>query len=458
MCGISPLFDELRIVKGCLVDDFPFRTDYDLEDLLSQYMCEPADDPENSCKQLVDSFIKPGSFTVEAKKGVAAFRGLPQTVYTNRQLPDNIIYDKAGNILLIIEVHSCFKDKSFHNSVKKTILGTIDLIRYYKGIDPNINKATGYTFPKFTSKYCVVQVVVDFKDFHFRYNLTCTPLADVKTKLLSALNANKQRFRPCFGKPVPKHVHFVKLSPKELYTFKHFCESTHLDPSDHIADIQQHRSQEALLLSCKGRMWKYPCKLVDALRLGNAPKCECVIDVVRWNSSRQEESYFTGAGWFHYPKVKHSPMVPDEAKDCIGDFVSKLCAALTTLHDTGYLHIDVRLENICFDENCTPVLVDLDRCTHKDEKIITSGMKPSIMYSDLEGVCNIDWKQVACILLWICGWKAQLKHNHDYHTQDQALVSHPIVKEHFFILLMEGMYCLYVRKVRNVYRYIRVIL
>ena len=123
-------------------------------------------------------------------------------MYSNQQVPDTIVYDKDGNILLIIEVHSCLKGKSFHNSVKKTILGTIDLIRYYKGIDPNITKATGYTFPKFTPKYCVVQVVVDFSNFNFRYNLTCIPLADVKTKLLSALNANHERFRPCFTKPV----------------------------------------------------------------------------------------------------------------------------------------------------------------------------------------------------------------------------------------------------------------
>lgn len=446
MCGVQPLFDELKLLKGCDIDSFDLPTDYDLGDILTNYSCPAAEDSETSCKKLVESFMNTSrGFTVEAKKAVAVFRELPQSIYSNREVPDVVVYDKAGNIILTIEVHSCVKKMSFNNIIKKTVLELIDIIRYYKGICSDITKCTGYTFPKFERKLCVVEVVVEFKNFMFVYELKCISLNDVKKNMLTAINGNQQRFEACFGKTVPKHVHFVKLSESELHTFRHFCNTTNLDASvmsqDMDIHVEQYASKEALLISCNERMWKFPSRRKDAERLNNPPQGDYVVPLKRWISVRRDEQFFTGKGWFHYPKVKHFPMVPSEAKACIADFVSELCGVLVKLHDSYYVHLDVRLENICFNDSYRLILVDLDRCCYIDDVSRGDTMGSSIMYQDCKEE-KIDWKQVGCMLLWIYGWENQIQHQNNYHTQDITLVHDPITNDEFVLALMKGTNCL----------------
>jgi len=49
-------------------------------------------------------------------------------------------------------------------------------------------------------------------------------------------------------------------------------------------------------------------------------------------------------------------------------FIEAVYSALSELHTKLHLaHLDVRLENICFDAQSHPVLVDLDRAKDKDD-------------------------------------------------------------------------------------------
>ena len=55
------------------------------------------------------------------------------------------------------------------------------------------------------------------------------------------------------------------------------------------------------------------------------------------------------------------PMDPTKAKKNIVMFVKSVVAAVQELHESSLAHNDIRLANICFDENRQAVLIDLDR-------------------------------------------------------------------------------------------------
>ena len=67
--------------------------------------------------------------------------------------------------------------------------------------------------------------------------------------------------------------------------------------------------------------------------------------------------------FFVFP-VQLLPLTQDEVKCCLYDIVTKTATALHELHTLGFVHLDVRLPNICFAMNMSGVivkLIDLDR-------------------------------------------------------------------------------------------------
>ena len=442
---MEPLFNDLLLIKSGNVENFEPTYRYDLNDLLTKYNIPAEGDSETCCQKLVESFLasRKRGMTVVPKQSVKCFKLLPQTIYSSDQFRDLVVY-VFNKIILIIEVHSC-KKKSFINSIKKTILGTIDVIRYYKGIVPSITKCIGFTYPKCGTAECVVEVTVEFKNLKFSYDLQCIPQLEVKEATLRAINANHQHFKPCFDVPIKedRRRSFVNLSQHELHLFKHFVDSGPLTHK-YNEQILQFESKEALLISYNGRMWKYPARAMDRQRLRSVPgDLPFLINVKRYCPSiRGDTGYFTGRGWFYYDKVQNEPLLPYEARKCMGDFVTQLCDALDILHSLDYAHLDVRLENVCFQDDGTLILIDLDRCTLVDDFGPQHISEESCLYLpfnadiDCQAMSN-DWLQVGFLLLWVYTSEIQQKLKKDYHNQ-LLTVDHPIVKEDFFRALIQG--------------------
>lgn len=252
---------------------------------------------------------------------------------------------------------------------------------------------------------------------------------------------NKQRFKICFDKLVPKYTSFVTLFKRELQTFQHFCDQyTNLEAL--VSEpIEQYPSKEAVLISYNGWMWKFPAREKDRTRLGLL-HTKYTINVTRWKAVTTDTALFCGAGgWFYYPKIAHKPMIPSEAMECVGELMKQLCSALEDMHKEHFVHLDVSLENICFDHEGKLVLIDMDRCTRIDDVCDGDITESSCMYPVVESeldVVRIDWRQVGLVLLWIYGWEDQIMKKKTYHTQDIAIVNHPIVNDKFFLDLMEG--------------------
>lgn len=51
----------------------------------------------------------------------------------------------------------------------------------------------------------------------------------------------------------------------------------------------------------------------------------------------------------------------EAAKRCLRSVLEKIQIAIDELHKFGFAHLDIRLENVCFDKELNAVLIDLDR-------------------------------------------------------------------------------------------------
>ena len=65
---------------------------------------------------------------------------------------------------------------------------------------------------------------------------------------------------------------------------------------------------------------------------------------------------------FMYDWLPYYPMVREEAQRCIGHLFTEIRSAIKQLHlQTKLVHLDIRLDNVCFNVNYKPVLIDLER-------------------------------------------------------------------------------------------------
>lgn len=107
--------------------------------------------------------------------------------------------------------------------------------------------------------------------------------------------------------------------------------------------------------------------------------------------------------FYEYP-LFHPPLEPQEASQNAKEFIKCVCEALEELH-SGFniAHLDVKLANICIDNNMDHPgvkLIDLDRSQRATLTFGVSGLttlyRESVMYKadDSWTLQQVDWRQV----------------------------------------------------------------
>ena len=81
---------------------------------------------------------------------------------------------------------------------------------------------------------------------------------------------------------------------------------------------------------------------------------------------------------------------------CLFYFVKEVAQALDKYHKLGFSHQDIRLENVCFNGQYQPVLIDLDRSIHNTASAITYGN--SCMYVAKRSPTQIDFIQLGWLV------------------------------------------------------------
>lgn len=78
-------------------------------------------------------------------------------------------------------------------------------------------------------------------------------------------------------------------------------------------------------------------------------------------------------------KLLKPPLSDEKAESILPDLITSVVHALTELHDYGRAHLDVRLENICFNSHNQAVLIDLDRSRPVNMRV-RAVLQESVMY------------------------------------------------------------------------------
>ena len=68
-----------------------------------------------------------------------------------------------------------------------------------------------------------------------------------------------------------------------------------------------------------------------------------------------------------FTRKPHQPLSGADARRCLKDYVEGVYSAIQILHnELGYAHLDIRIENICFNKDFNIVLIDLDRAEQQE--------------------------------------------------------------------------------------------
>ena len=357
---------------------------------------EPNSDAEsnsNANEGASFSHNKSAKWLKELHPFISPLKARPNVLVEIELKKDNQKYGPVP--ILIVEVHS----KSYEFTLAKLLLSLIDQFRFLRHIDAEIPKCTGFVFPKAEPDSYVTKMDVQWTT-HFTFSVALTALkmeevcrhvVEAATDILGMVKDH------CF----PTVQYFFPLSRNELDDFMKGCD--------------QVPSKSSILLFSSGYFWKFPISSETHLRLHQ-------LSTVRASAPEVSQVLFPKPDDFVYMnmrlklpiirfrKLTHLPFRAEDAKHRLPKLIPGIFAALDQMHNHLHIaHLDVRLENICYDAEMKPVLIDLDRWQMADENAwkLPSLYPGSVMYEkplhlpeDQWTMKHTDFKQMG---RYLCG-------------------------------------------------------
>lgn len=384
----------------------------------------PNSTSDSACERFLNNVLKSCKVVMGKSIPLLADSNLSNLLSSKIVFPDLSLYSEEDiTAESIVEVHSSL----YVYTIWKTIMGATDLLRLRRMYDVDIEIITAFAFPKLPveggheHKQCVVKISVTWKNFKFNYALT--PI--VKERVVGELEGVVGGFRSLIVGNVFRGNVVIRLSPADL---NHFGTGT-----------IQYSSRSGILCKSQGHFYKYPfweSEWSSLSRIASSVALGGIIPVERSTYSR------LGMQWscFVYAALPHDPLKPEEAILCLKQFFVKLCNVLKQLHaKLEVAHMDVRLENICFNQHFEPVLIDLDRSTSIFFPCLGRFLFcESCMYPEDKSIEQIDWVQVG----WLVAWVVNTCDGEGYHERKELPESIP-GKTILRVLIEEGK-CMYV--------------
>ena len=137
-------------------------------------------------------------------------------------------------------------------------------------------------------------------------------------------------------------------------------------------------------------------------------------------------------GFFKSPTLPHDH---DEAKQCLYNLVKEVAHTIQDLHALDWAHQDIRLDNICYNADYQPVLIDLDR-VHNVMEYPPVIYPDSCMYTVGFDAQQMDWLQLG----WLAAWAYCGPSETEYHNRRLEDLPQQCQNDTFLMDLMkEGM-------------------
>ena len=345
--------------------------------------------------------LKSMQINIETNRSIhSSTQPLPPLISSLKKLPDLGLYDGGNHprLLLQIEVDS----GDMNRTIRKLGLGLIDQLRFERNLDDTITTCVGYYFPNNSSYTSVIKVSLTWSDetLDFRSSNDIVSKRRIISDIRRAVQLEK-------GKNItmPETTDKLFLLPLS----KSFVEQKFGQGS-----VQCYSGLSIVIINSNTKkVYKKSFEMLAGERLLSLlyadPIDQCVLPTAR-----------TRDGFYVFDLV-HSPLTHGEAKTCLILFAISVKDAITSIHHRKIAHLDIRLENICYDVNLSKaLLIDFDRSVEEalflsNPAYLEETYGKSIMYRvpttfDIDADhSNLDWRQFGIMLCYI------LEPNEDYH-------------------------------------------
>ena len=304
----------------------------------------------------------------------------------------------AEKIDIVVRQNDCFvlgievlSGPKMSAAVSRCIISATDTLRMLLLANKEVNGVTFFAVPSLSHPSCVVKVEVVWQRLQFHSTLTYYFEAQESVAAIKAEAIKQLKFRNLIPSNVDRpslinlhdnDIKFLEIKDGvQQYSRRHII----IEDNDFIYKVL-YKSTEIMAVY-ELLFWQYSFKRI--------------INVVRYNPSNKAYKYLV----YCYRKVKFRPLRLEEASQCLRPLLQSVRKAIEELHGYEFSHNDIRLPNICFNEDYEAVLIDIDSTRGIDtlHEYFINGA-PSCMYNVKElqiETRNVTGKQTDYMQL---GW------------------------------------------------------
>jgi len=299
--------------------------------------------------------------------------------------PDVFMEETCDGIsmsVLLVEVHS----GHYKPTLAKLCIIMIDQLRLLRNYVASLSECVGFVFPKLSKEYYVTKVTLTWtKDFGFKFE--CYALE--KTEVGSSVNDAVRDMRSRLTQVDPSCTNvefFIPLSQDNLALFP--------------GTAKQVPSKSSIIVSTEEFYFKHVLNSEQKLSLVEIEKRSSLLNSEVSSILAYDDRIEFGRNRINFFCFKTLPfqlLSTHEAKDCLIEFVDGVYKALTVLHTSFcFAHLDIRLDNICFNHQFQPVLIDLDRAQESMAKgrLLRELYSNSVMYEMPQDLTSDHWLMI----------------------------------------------------------------
>ena len=245
---------------------------------------------------------------------------------------------------------------------------------------------TTFAFPNLKVKQCVVKVQLRWEGVCFWCSLTpISTIEDIKHHVNLTFEAFP-RMIPATHSPC-KERFVMHLSAEDL---RSFGEGSIQEPA-----------RNSIIVRNETWVYKKPFWLTDDQQLDLCVALQAPHTIDHY-AIKLEVTELRQTKFYRYRNVRYDPLSDTEVLTCLRDFYSGVHDALEKVHNELKLaHMDIRLNNICFDDLYRPILIDFDRSSRTGLSAFPDYGVSCMYPAGPIPPEKIDWIQVGWVLAWV---------------------------------------------------------
>lgn len=382
------------------------------------------------CMEEICNSIDP-NFEIRINREIGLLSQMSAMNASTHQRPDGVAINKfKHSIALLYDVQS----SPMRYTEEKAIMGAANFIRFMRNVHPSFSNIVVFALPNTYDKSCIVKIAVEWTFPFFNYTLNCYEKVQEGVQEIKRVFTEYSKL----SLMLPRNIepYFIRLSESDID--KIWPDST---------DATQMASTRHIVVKCNTAIRKV---LYDKMEIYSISLC---------NKLQGHIHHVIAPTWldlvvsphvrvYEYPKVTHGQLTREQAHSCLREFVFTLNQALQELHGMGFSHNDLRLPNVCFNDQYEAVLIDLDRCyTISKPHPYFSGAVQSCMYRkpllanvrmDIIGKYT-DYVQLGWLVAWIVSvhdGDNSNEHDRKWNDQPNSIISNAFISK----LVQEGTY------------------